>query len=64
MELRKNKLALTCDFSLHDLFAVFDPENRKHFNFREFKEVYDMYKIDCSPDYLRLAFINLDRDLD
>ena len=64
VELRKNALALMCDFSMHDLFAVFDNDSQGFFDFREFQEVFDLYKIYPSIDYLRLAFINIDRDLD
>lgn len=65
VELRKNQLSLMSDFNLHDLFAIFDHnDHRGRFNFREFKEIFDLYQIYPSPDHLRLAFLNIDRDLD
>lgn len=63
-EQRKNQLSLAYDFSIHDLFAMFDLDQKGYFNFREFQEVYDLLKIYPSRDHLRLAFINMDKDLD
>lgn len=45
IELRKNRLALKHDFNMHDLFAIFDKENKGHFTMREFSEVCDMFRI-------------------
>ena len=64
LEQRKNQLALCCDFSLNDLMRLFDLDQKGTVNFREFREVYDVYKIHASGDFLRLAFIHLDHDLD
>ena len=64
IENRKNRLALASDFSVHDLFASFDIEKNGHINFREFRELYDLYRIYPSPHFLRMAFINIDRNLD
>jgi Ca2+-binding EF-hand superfamily protein len=64
VESRKNQLALRPDFSIHDFFAIFDSESRGAIDFREFREVYDLFKIYSSHHSLRLAFIALDKDLD
>lgn len=64
VEQRKNRLALMCDFNMHDFYAIFDIEDKGSINFREFQEVFDMFRIFPSTDFLRLCFQNLDRDLD
>ena len=64
VELRKNKLSMKSDFNLHDLFLIFDTINSRQFGFRQFEEVYNIYRLYPEVEYLRLAFRNLDRDLD
>jgi Ca2+-binding EF-hand superfamily protein len=64
LEQRKNQLALCSDFSIMDFWAIFDIEKKKSFDFREFREVYDLYRIYCPSHFLRMAFVNMDKDLD
>lgn len=64
VEQRKNKLSLKSDFNLHDFFLIFDTNNNRQFNFRHFEEVYNIYKLYPEIEYLRLAYRNIDRDLD
>lgn len=64
IELRKNRLALKSDFSLPDLYMIFDTHNAGFFGFREFEEVYAAFGLFPPVELLRLAFRNLDRDLD
>ena len=64
IEERKNRLALKHDFNLTDLYAIFDRENHGYFNMREFSEVCDLYRLWLPHEYQKLAFRNLDRDLD
>ena len=64
IEERKNRLALRSDFNLTDLYALFDKENRGYFQLRDFSEVCDLYRLWLPHEYQRLAFRNLDRDLD
>jgi len=64
IEIRKNKLALKPDFNMHDLFNIFDINGNGSFNLREFCEVCDMFKIWTPYEFQRMAFVNLDRDLD
>lgn len=64
VELRKNSLALTSDFNVHDFYAIFDSNNKGHINFREFREIYDMFRLYPQEEYLRLTFRQLDKDLD
>lgn len=64
VETRKNQLALKSDFNLQDLYNVFDVDNKGHFDFRLFQEVYDLFKLYPETELLRLAFRHLDRDLD
>lgn len=64
IEDRKNRLALKHDFNLTDLYALFDRENIGYFLLRDFSEVCDLYRLWLPHEYQRLAFRNLDRDLD
>jgi len=64
VELRKNQLSLKSDFNMHDFYNVFDVENKGHFDFRHFQEVYDLFKIYPEQQLLRLAFRKIDKDLD
>ena len=64
LEIRKNHLALRSDFSMHDMYAIFDVENKGSVSLREFTEVFDMFRLYPPSEYIRLAFRGLDKDLD
>ena len=64
VEARKNMLALKSDYNLYDFYNIFDVENKKYFDFRQFKEVYDLFYIYPESELLRLAFVRLDTDID
>jgi len=64
LESRKNLLSMKFDFNLPDLKAIFDRDNKGHITYREFCEVYDLYRIYPRSEYLRLVFRQWDKDLD
>lgn len=64
IESRKNILSLKADFNLYDFYNIFDVDNQKRFCFRQFKEVFDLFNLYPDSEFLRMAFVKLDRDID
>lgn len=64
LEQRKKQLALRCDFNLTDFYLMFDPANTGRIDFLQWEQVFMALRMEPPVGMLRLAFRELDRDLD
>lgn len=64
VEQRKNRLSLRSDFSLNDLYTMIDTQGNGSFEFRQFEELYAALGLFPPVEHLRLAFREMDRNLD
>lgn len=64
LEQRKKQLALRSDFNLTDFYLMFDPHNTGRIDFLQWEQVFTALGMAPPIGMLRLAFRELDRDLD
>lgn len=64
LELHKQQLALKTDFSMHDVWAMFDLQAVGFVSRAQFEEVYLLYGLMTLTDEIKLAFQYYDRDKD
>lgn len=64
LELHKQQLALKTDFSMHDVWAMFDLQAAGYISRAQFEEVYLLYGLRTLTDEIKLAFQYYDRDKD
>ena len=64
LELLKQQLSLKTDFSMHDVWAMFDLQATGFISRAQFEEVYLLYGLRTISDEIKLAFDYYDRDKD